>query len=273
MNENKEYKLINTRVFHPAAKDVRERCEFTYCCASEMCDLYKSGMCVHDRRYFGDVRCPYGKNRQTEGFTSRAKKFYSWMEDARKTYAETLDKVIFSTDKMAKIHEYVFLPYPFFSNYVNPIKWIEDGHFVKASDFTTERVIEIIKYRPQAMFGGEIERFQRESVPRFLQHLRETFPELYAQLEQHELFKKVSDKVDNYIGRTAYVKTMRHGSYAVDCHKNKWEIDGSEIVCRKWSTWLPFGKTPTEVRIAMTDDMTAKITDNNQVCEKTRFTD
>lgn len=61
----------------------------------------------------------------------------------------------------------------------------------------------------------------------------------------------------------AYISTLNNGSELKDCHSNIWIIEGDEIVCYKWKTWLPFEGKPTETRIKITDDMYCKITDKN----------
>ena len=81
------------------------------------------------------------------------------------------------------------------------------------------------------------------------------------------------DKEINYVGRKAYISTLNNGSELKDCHSNIWIIEGDEIVCYKWKTWLPFEGKPTETRIKITDVMYCKITDNSQVNEHTKFYD
>ena len=77
----------------------------------------------------------------------------------------------------------------------------------------------------------------------------------------------------NFVGRTAFINSLKNGTELKDCHNNIWKIEDNEIVCYKWKTWLPFGKTPTETRIKITDDMKCKIIDNSQVDENTKFED
>jgi hypothetical protein len=61
--------------------------------------------------------------------------------------------------------------------------------FLLKKDFTLENIIKMIKFRPQALFGGEITEYQQKTVPLFLQHLQLKYPELFGQIPA-ELLEK-----------------------------------------------------------------------------------
>lgn len=269
------YEVINVHLFKPAFKNVKQRCEVTTCNAAHKCDLYKSKKCLMSRGFFGgaNVYCPHGNLRIEEGYTTRAKSYYSWFMKHKELYGE--DKVdaldTKNTDKLCIVGgDYVYLPYSFLHNYVNKIEGIEKEKFIRKDIFNVEKVYEIFKFVPLTLFERqEIRSYQNKEVPKFVQHLKEVMPELYNEFinKYHEYRDIIEQKATNYIGRTAKVSTLKQGSKLCDCHKNCWVITDDKIVCENWKTWLPFGKTPTRTEIGITDDMTYKITDNDSVVE------
>jgi hypothetical protein len=271
-----EYKLINVRVFHPAAKDVKERCEYTYCNNCENCELYKQRKCLHDYRYFGCIQCPYGKYSQEQGYTQKAKSFYSWMNNKKETYKDVLNAVEFYTDKLAKVGEYIYLPYPHLKNYVNSLNGLINEHFLKEADFTSQKILEIINFRPQALMGGEIRDFQIKEVPKFIQHLKEELPEKYNEFVKTypEKTKQYSEIASNYIGRKAYIKTLKIGTAVVDIHGDSFIFDGEYLYNENFKpSFAPFDTKGGLFKFKVTDDMVVKITNNEQVINTTKFID
>lgn len=272
-----EYKIININLFRPAFKNVKQRCEVLSCEACDKCDLYKSGKCVFHNA-FVRTNCIHSRFTYEEGYTNRARSYYSWFEKKRKAYGDALvDAVKLGYNKLCVVGgDYVFLPYAFFDNYVNPLKWIEKGHFVPLESFTAEAIYEICQFVPRALFNREvIKDYQEKEVPKFLQDLSEVMPDLYKEfLAKYPDYKETAeDHVSNYVGRKAKIATMKEGSIICDCHNNKWKIENGKLVCEDWKTWLPFGKTPTKTEITITDDMVYEITDNATVTDKTVFID
>lgn len=271
-----DYKLINVRVFEPAFKNVKARCKCTYCNNSENCSLYKQKKCVHDWRYLASIKCPYGKHSQTEGYTKRARSYSTWIRNKKDAHKDFLDAVEFSTKKLALIGEYIYLPYPHLKNYVNSLPGIINEHFIKEAEFTGEKILEIINFRPQALMGGEITSFQKEEVPKFIQHLKEEMPDKYKVLKENcpDKVEAIEEVGSNYIGRTAYLKTLKEGSVVVDIHGDKFLYDGEYLINENYKpSFSPFGTTGGLFKFKATDDMTVKITDNGQVDGNTKFKD
>jgi hypothetical protein len=267
------YKLINVHIFHPAFKSVKARCEFTYCNNSEKCAMYKNGKCVHSFTALSNNRCPYGRYTEEEGFTKRANGFYEWMSKREEKYSELINAVTIDLNKLAVIDEYVYLPLPWLKNYVNKVEGLVNGSFIKLEDFTVEKINEIFEYRPQALFGGEIKAFQREHIPRFMQHLKEELPKLYEKFlkKYPEKAERILEKIENFVGRKAYVKTLAIGA-VINESNGKFIFDGEYLVSDNWkSAFLPFRAKTSVLSILVTDEMLIDITDNAQVDENTKF--
>ena len=144
--------------------------------------------------------------------------------------------------------------------------------YIPEKKFTNDLIKLISDAKPKTIFDGkEIESYQKEIVPRFLYELKTEFKEKYDSFVNK--YPEYKEKEINFVGRKAYINTLKDGSELKDCHNNTWIIENDEIVCYKWKTWLPFGENPTETRIKITDDMTCKITNNEQVQASTKFAD
>lgn len=271
-----DYKLINVRVFEPAFKNVKARLECTYCKNTENCSLYKHNKCVHDWRYLTNIKCPYGKYSQTEGYTKKARSYSIWIKNKKDIHKDLLNAVEFYTKKLAVIGEYIYLPYPYLKNYVNSLEGTVNEHFIKEVEFTNEKILKIINFRPQALMGGEIKSFQTEEVPKFIQHLKEEMPDRYKNLKEEypDKFETIDEVSRNYIGRTAYLKTLKKGSVVIDIHKDKFLFDGECLINENYKPLFPpFDTAGGLFKFKATDDMTVKITNNEQVVESTIFKD
>lgn len=272
-----DYKLINVRVFEPAFKNIKARCEYTYCKNSENCNLYKQGKCVHDYTFIiGCIKCPYGKFSRVEGYTKKARSYSSWIKNKKDVHKDLLNAVEFNTKKLAKIGEYIYLPYPHLKNYVNSLEGIVNEHFIKESDFTDEKILEIINYKPQALFGGTIKDFQKKEVPKFIQHLKEEMPDSWKNLKEKypDKFKAIKEIGNNYMGRTAYLKTLRVGTTVKDIYGNLFYFDGEHLINENYKpSFSPFETSGGLFKFKAEDNMTVKITDNDQVTGDTKFVD
>lgn len=279
---DESYKVINIHFFRPGFKNVKQRCEITYCNACEQCELYKKNQCLVSRGFFGErnVRCPHSKFKVEEGYTPRAKAYASWFARKAKQYGEDLiDKLAVQDTKLVIVGgDYVYLPYDYLKTFVNEINGIISDHFLKLEDFTTEKIYEIVTFVPRAALDyAEIKTYQEKEIPRFIQHLKEQLPGLYKRFlsEYPQYREKFEEKETDYIGRTAKVATLRQGSVIRDCHSNRWVVTGDQIICDncKTSLMIPFGRGPVRIVMDITDDMTVKITDNSTVDQNTIFVD
>jgi hypothetical protein len=157
-----------------------------YCECPTECPILKEGKCIH----IGFLsRCVYGRFDSSKSPSPRAKGFYTW-KDEQKKLIETLPRCpSFSVGNfIEEIGDYVYLNYshitmnegvPFLAK-----SYLFDSGmpFLLKKDFTLENIIKMIKFRPQALFGGEITEYQQKTVPLFLQHLQLKYPELFGQI-------------------------------------------------------------------------------------------
>lgn len=270
-----EYKIINVNIFNPAAKTVKARCEKLYCNNSENCKHYKENRCVNQRQIFSSIKCPHSKNEVEEGYTQRAKNFYNWQRKRKEQYKEHLNVLTIYNQKLAECGDYIYLPYPYLKNYVNSLPFIVNEYFCDKEDFTLENILKIIRYKPQAMMGGTITKFQEEYSPKFIQHLAEEFPEIYKELISNypEIMKNYQEKAENYEGRKAYIKTLKTGAIIKE-KGNEFIWDGETLTCEDYKDYfLPFQIKQGQLILTPSETDTLEITNNNQVDSGTKFKD
>ncbi len=193
MAKQKEYKVIHMHIFDSAKsifnnmKNQKASCHTIECCIKkEKCDLHKKGQCVYRQVLRGG--CPYGKRLEEHGFTRRAQKYGQWIRDKKEQYKDVGSLDAPESDKMCFIGDYVYLPYSHITmNTAVPFKthshvFVRGNSFLKKEDWTPETIESIVNFRPMAMMGVEITRYQKEVVPTFLLQLREEDPDMYQQL-------------------------------------------------------------------------------------------
>lgn len=246
--------------------------EITYCDKYKECSFYKQGKCFSAGRW--KQNCKFGRKEKILGYTSRAKKYYSFRETYTKD--EKYNKLDEPNNIIGQIEDLIVLNTGFL--YEDNGRYYIDTHFAQSpliyvpiEKFNNNIIKLICDAKPEALFGGEIKDYQSKTVPRFLYELKTGFKEIYNSFINE--YPEYKEKEINFIGRKAYINTLKDGSELKDCHNNIWIIENDEIVCYKWKTWLPFGGNPTETRIKITDNMTCKITNNNQVANDTKFAD
>lgn len=270
--------LINAHIFHPAYKDVKARCELTFCDNSENCPLLKKGKCVQNIGIIEGIKCPHGQNRIEYGYTKRAGHFYQWMKEKQKQYEPVLEKIdcAYTYKRLVDLGDYVYLPYPYLRNYVNSIPFIIGGHFCKKEDFTPKNIMTIIEFRPEALFGGIITSFTEKEPSRFIEHLISEIPEKYFELitEYPEIKEKYSKEKMNFINRNAVISTVRIGSKFKDHNGNEFIWDGECFICENWSScFIPFRCKTAFMRTKPEKNEIIEITSNDQVDENTKFVD
>lgn len=250
--------------------------EITYCDKYKECSFYKQGKCFSAGRWKSD--CKFGSKHREMGYTSRARKYYEfknkWDNDECRYKLEEPDNIV------GKIGDIFVLNTGYLYEDESGRYYI-DTHFGKSpliyvskEKFTNNLIKLICEAKPRTIFdNGEIKSYQEKIVPRFLYELKTEFKEIYDSFIKE--YPEYENKKINFVGRKAYINTLKNRSELLDCHGNKWKIENDEIVCYNWSTWLPFGdkRKGTETRIKITDEMTYKITDNEQVTENTKFAD
>jgi len=269
-------------LFKPKASDPAE-CTVFYCQIPESCPLLKEGQCIH-KQIFGS-RCPYGYVRKEAGPTKRSKKCFEWIKQKKELHAAILGKIKGSPPyRMVEIGEYVYLPYshadlnkdvPFLRHNL----YLTVGSpYVKREAFTIEVIKSMVSFRPQALMGGEIRDYQTKIVPKFVDDLRECYPQLYYQLV--DALPQYALKERNFVGRKALLFTVLPSN--VDMGGDVWKWDGaslelndpkkllfSHIENRNGSNAIK----SISIKVVPNEDAVTKILRNDQVSNETRFVD
>lgn len=272
---------IKSHVFDPARsmfKDVRnDRAEhhLIHCSQREVCDLYKRKECSLGG-FLGD-RCPYGKASTVTGPTRRAGKYHRWIND--KKALTTIDgfSVEKASERVARIGEYVYLPYPHMcmntsAPFLKHSSTLVNGQpFILWEDFTTDVIKSITTFRPQTSMYEEIKSYQSESVPKFLQHLQEDFLILFTRLKEKYPELVESRIPQSSVGRVAYVKTLKVGAI-IKNKKETWVWDGVSLESKDTTPlFLVVEASHVVITLIPKEDATIKIVDDNQVDSKTKF--
>jgi hypothetical protein len=282
----KDFELIHFHMYDPSgpsffksSKNDASKAFYIYCANKNKCDLYNCKECVC-RNSFKNSMCPYGKSTSEEGYTRRSVKFRKWMNEIKSKY-DNVSQLSSPSGKMSIVGEYVYLPYDFIDLSKN-IPFLTIGtyfsngsKFIKMDDFTIETVLSIIKFRPQALFGGEINDYQDKQVPRFIQHLIEVFPELYKELlEKNSDIQDIVNKFTN-VGRKAYLKTTNSNCVAYSGKLCSWYYDGDYITTNYLNGLFNPIKSfdSVEVKIKVNDDSIVEILRDDQVNINTIFID
>ena len=238
------------------------------CCNKENCQAYSDGRCILlNPVIFYWEPCPYGKVREVEGYTRKARKFSSFLSEAKDKYGE-ISRKLSGLNYPAIIGDKVYVPLPFLDNYVNPLKEIKNK-FVDKDMFTADFVIMLADFRPEAMFGGVIKSYQEENVPEFLLKLKRRFPELYQEVtEKRPDLAAVVDNI-SYVGKRAKVKTLLPGKVKLGTRTAVW--DGTVMVGNGSELLSLFSLTNERVEIYPDDSTYVEITDDATVTESTEF--
>lgn len=254
----------------------RERMEAFICEYPGECPMYAAGKCVCENLIFGWIKCPHSKFIKNEGATKRAKSFGEAASRWRERYSTDIR---IENKKISRCGDYIYLPYPYLC-VLGVYKFDEalvNDNFIPADRFDVKMVNKIINHHPHSLMGGEITSFQEKEVPKFIQHLAEFSPELFEEYkrtypEQAERFNAVCK---NYVGRKAYLYTMRDGTYFFDCHRMKWTKENGFIVCENYDMiiGLPAGRKARKCMQSVTDDMIVEVKSNDFVLPDTVFVD
>lgn len=269
----RKYRLIHCNIFRPhraifkQGQNCRAEVQTISCCNYDDCGLLNRKECSF-RISFGSSRCPYGKYSRYEGFTRRAHKYHSWISEQEKKY-EGIENLNHPSDMMAIVGDYIFLPYAHMNMYES-LPW--EGPFLKREDFTVENIIELINFRPQAMFGGEITSYQKEVPPKFLKHLSEQMSDLFTQIIATDKSAEQRFKEYTNIGRKAVLETTTPNIGAFkDIHGGLWKWDGETL--RSTNSHASFMLVNKFKELILVPEKKQKvvITDEGQVNEETVF--
>lgn len=288
MSEVTEPRIVSCNIYNPRNalfkefRNDRAKCT-TVTCTLVSCPLRDVGTCSLIAVLGGDA-CPYGRIRTETGFTPRAGKFSGWISDRRKEY-EGVPCLTWVVGKMALVGDYVFLPYAHIDmNEAVPFLAHGGGfllgcRFLPQADWTPDNVCKMLDFRPRAMMGGEITSYQKEGVPKFLLHLRETDPEMWAALIAE---RPALDTAPDHVGRKALLKTLTHPiEWTTDGHKGRycvtWRWDGQHVRTTSEhaynATWGGMKLKQVVVEGIPEDDATLVVQDNAWVNDETVFVD
>lgn len=275
------YEIVDVRVYDPTKalfkenrKD-RSSCTIKWCSSKDTCSLYNKGRCVMKNMF--TCMCPYGKSTSESGPTSRARAFYSWLAEHKQKYSDYLDKLKGTEDMIAKVGEYYYLPYAHMNlnsgaPFLSSSGFMHSGTpFIHEKAFTAHVVCLLIKQRPQALFGGEITSYQKEVVPKFVQHIRELFPELYNEVSKET---DLTRYVVSYVGRKALLSSLEPGTEIKDGKgaKYTWIWDGEYLTSHDaFLGFMPVKFSEQTVKLKPLPNEVVIISNENQVTSKTIF--
>ncbi len=208
--------------------------------------------------------CRFGRKTAKEGYTKRARSYYTWMSKVKSDNADYFDTLSSSNYRgIFKAQDYWCLPYPYMSGiwgngYPLESEWVANG------DMNAGLLEKVCNAKPSAMMGGVINKYQDEVVPKFIHDLKTHYPDLF------ELLPDERKSVDiSFIGRKADISTCAKGKYKMGT--NYWEWDGEKLI----GSSMLFQPAKGEIRIEITPEkgQPVEITDNSQVSSETVFLD
>lgn len=269
-----DYKVVNFTYYDPAnsffKSKASDKSHYTlYYCNCEKCEAREQGKCAMMGGLWGE-KCPYGKRETIEGFTQRAKSYYSFLRNAKEKYGEFSYKLK-NLEKLCEIGDYVYLPLAHLNNYVNPIIDqfnIKYEHFLLKNQFTSATIDALINYVPRALWQHEeIRDYQTKEVPEFVRQLKKKYPDKYKR--QEELNPRIKDFVIDVdyvkLKKEAYLKTLNKGKVGFSIYTVDWDGEFLTGTARDFGIWLNGGG---EVKIKPNDKTIVKIVDNNTVDEE-----
>lgn len=272
------YIPINLTYYNPmnsvfkAGKSDRERVTLYTCNNTENCDACKRNKCVMLNGLYSHS-CPYGQTKTEEGYTKAARKCGDLV---RKRKAEYGDVAYSKKDLkfVCYIGDYVYLPLPHLINYVNSIRernfFKGDGDIIRKEDFTPEFIVELLKFKPQTMFGGEISSYQKEEVPKFCTQLKRYMPDMFEEVKT--IYPEIENRIEDIDYRDKYAKitTLLPGKVKLSTDIVEW--DGTVI--RAEGNQISFWHLTEEpVVITPNENTYVQIIDNATVTDDTEFRD
>lgn len=252
------------------------------CDKHESCSYFKNGQCFNVRAPFSGG-CKFGSTNTIRGYTSRARKYgefkRKWQDH------ENYSKLSHPPTKLGLIDDHVIFPYSSVRIIESETgKWnVQDPSFSNAKayipidKFNSDLIYRICSYRPQAIMGGEIRSYQKETVPLFLAHLKEVLPEKYEKFAKD--YPKYGIKTMDYVGRKALLKTIKPSEIHYYCRdypnlSNHWYWDGEFLTYKSGYVSSVSVINDYEIhdfKLKPSDKTVVKISSNEQVSEETVF--
>lgn len=257
-------------------KETKLEADIIYCDHCDSCSMYKEGKCLKIRS-FGGAHCKFGSKTIEEGYTSRAKKYYSWKRQFEEDpmyhklrypsdlYIATVDDVILiNTGFITRNKETNRLV-------IETLMFGGGYEWVPREEFTNELLDRICKAVPRTIIDrAPVRSYQEKIIPNFLHQFRLLLPERYKEFITE--FPQYADVAPNHVGKYAYVRSLRDGIELKDTRNNIFIKHGNKLICAAYnSAFLPFDGKDAQVEMEIPEKATYKITTNNEVDENTIF--
>ena len=274
-------KEIDAWVWNPANSLFKEKKSekaighIIYCECPEKCELYAKGYCL---AYDGS--CPHGSRGRAIGYSRMANKFHSWISEFEQAHKDVYRAKLTAPKKLEYFMDFVYIPISYL-NLNEKIAFISGGGMFNTAKpviprwmFTKEFITEkIIKFKPVALFGGEIKDYQEKEVPKFLMWLKQLDPALYEQVKEMNPDYNGFTVMTN-VGRKAVLQTLNPniGTFT-DIHGGIWTWDGEYLYSNNShvSFVLIERKEIQECRLKPKGNVIVKVCDDAQVNDKTEF--
>lgn len=269
-------------LFYKPKKSERSELHIYKCKNTEGCDAFKKGQCINVGNVFGEW-CPNGTRSKSQSCTVRAKGHYDQIKSWEETYSDYLNSLKSAPKKITRVNGGWMMPYSHITqnskvDFKSQGGFMANGcSFLTDDQMTKENMISIIENRPQAVMGGEIRSYQKESIPKFIFDFNAEYPELFNKLiGDYERAKEILNNMD-FVGRKAFINTLKAGCEVKFTHtKMHWDgeklfKEGSQMSCFDPLKDGEFESARFEY--IPNDKATIKVTSNDQVCSETRFAD
>lgn len=265
-------------------KETPLEAEIVSCDKAQSCSFYQEGTCLSVSRYFSPS-CRFSTTERIKGYTSRAKKYNEFKSKWKEH--EAYGKIKNAAKKLGKVEDVIIFPYAHILITIEDGKAIINGpqffggspySYIPIEYFTVETIYRIVKFKPQALMGGEISVFKKEIVPKFLADLHDLMPSLYNDFTSS--YPEYQTEI-NYVGRQAYLhtinpSTVQYTSSSYPQFNSTWEWNGEHLtyVDGYVSSFNIANKTEiVNIVLKPNEDTVITITSNDQVNSKTLFKD
>ena len=257
-----------------------------YCDRYEQCSYYAGGKCLRCRSILAPT-CKFGKTITAIGYTSRAKKYYSFKSIFRDD--EVYSKLKYPNELAAIMGDTLYMRYKFgdvHKRRESDEKWKKDvdgyiidtncfgsgGVFIPLNEVSNKLLFAIFTNKPRALMGGVISDYQEKVVPDIIQTLKRIAPDIHKRfVTEYPQF----DKEPNYIGKEIFVDSLKPNT-KFKVNGKEWTFDGEYVsaanidIGHSSPWWLQSG-VHSDVKIKVNDEMTIEVNDNSIVDENTRF--
>lgn len=301
MNDSKIYKIIGVTLFDPTKPTLFGNCKkdkallrVISCNNSENCQHYNGNTKRCNKQNLIGTYCPYGKLEVTEGFTTKARKFNSWIAEQKENYKTEFENSVYvsvTNLKFAVIGDFVqvsdYLVQQAIESYFEKNKivaglWsknhtMTNGFFFK-NLLTVDLIEAILNYHSPRHWTDDFAKLI-EIRPKFIQFVSKNFPEVYE--EAVKIVPKISEMnsiVYSNIGREAVLGTVAPNvGQLKDIHGGLWTWDGETLTSsNSKASFLLISSSEIEtMTIKPKDSMKVfvKITSDDQVTDETKFKD